>query len=65
MKDMRFSIDILWLSADGVVVHMAQNVSPSTYPQSFVPTKPARYVLEVLAGYAMEHGVAIGDVVRL
>ncbi len=65
MKDMRFSIDILWLSSDGVVVHMAQNVSPLTYPQSFVPTKLARYILEVLAGYATEHMVTIGDIVRL
>ena len=32
MKDMRFSIDILWLSANGRIVYMAQNVSPDTYP---------------------------------
>ena len=72
MKDMRFSIDILWLreslstgSGQAVVVYMAQNVSPDTYPQSFRPNVPARYVLELPAGYAKEHTVSIGDIVRL
>ena len=64
MKDMLFSIDILWLSADGKVVYMAENVSPDTYPQSFRPDVPARYVLELPAGYAKEYNVIIGDVVR-
>lgn len=65
MKDMFFSIDILWLSADGVVVYMAQNVSPDTYPQHFEPNTPARYVLELPAGYAEAHEVRIGNIVRL
>lgn len=72
MKDMRFAIDILWLSADpsnpsgqAVVVYMAQNVSPDTYPQSFRSDVPARYVLELPAGYAKAHMVSIGDIVRL
>ena len=65
MKDMLFSIDILWLSSDGGVVYMAQNVSPDTYPQAFQPNVPARYVLELPEGFAKEHAVAIGDIVRL
>lgn len=72
MKDMLFSIDILWLSASpstgsgqAVVVYMAENVSPDTYPQSFRSNVPARYVLELPAGYAKEYTVEVGDVVRL
>lgn len=65
MKDMRFSIDILWISANGEVVYMAQNVSPESYPQSFRSVVPARYVLELPAGYAKEYTVKIGDVARL
>ena len=64
MKDMRFSIDILWLSADGKVVYMALYVSPDTYPQSFRSDVPARYVLELPAGYAKEYTVSIGDIVK-
>lgn len=65
MKDMLFSIDILWLSANGEVVYMAQNISPDTYPQSFRSDVPARYVLELPAGYAGAHGVSVGDIARL
>ena len=65
MKDMLFSIDILWLSARGSVVYMAQNVSPDTYPQSFQPEMLARYVLELPAGYVKEYNVVVGDIVRL
>lgn len=75
MKDMRFSIDILWLSAsdrpsrDGsataTVVYIAPDVSPDTYPQGFVSTKLARYVLELPAGFVRENNVTIGDIVRL
>lgn len=64
MKDMLFSIDILWISGDGKVVYMAEDVSPDTYPQSFRSDVPARYVLELPAGYAKEYTVNIGDVVR-
>lgn len=65
MKDMLFSIDILWLSADGTVVYIAPSVSPDTYPQAFVSSTPARYVLELPAGYAAAHGVKLGDKVQL
>ncbi len=65
MKDMRFSIDMIWFSDSGAVVYMAQNVSPDTYPNAFVPTVPARYVLELPAGYAKEYNVKIGDVAQL
>jgi uncharacterized protein len=65
MKDMHFSIDMIWLSAGGAVVYMAQNISPDTYPKDFGPATPARYVLELLAGYAKQHGVQIGDVAQI
>lgn len=66
MKDMRFPIDIFWLSADGTIVYMAQNVAPDTYPQhTFVSPTPARDVLELPAGYAAEHSVNTGDKVHL
>jgi uncharacterized membrane protein (UPF0127 family) len=60
MKDMKFSIDILWLAADGTVVTVVPGAAPDSYPQAFYPTKPARYVVEVPAGYAGEHGIAEG-----
>ena len=65
MKDMQIPIDILWLSNEGMVVDMALNVSPDSYPASFSPNTPARYVLEVPAGFAERYNVHIGDAVEL
>lgn len=64
MKDMKFPIDIIWLSSDRIIVSMAQNVSPDTYPRVFNPKVPARYVLELPAGYAKAYTVDVGDEVR-
>lgn len=65
MKDMLFSIDILWLSGDGKVVYLRENVSPATYPEVFAPNAPARYVLELPAGFVKDNNVVVGDIVRL
>ena len=51
MKDTHFPIDIIWINAEKKVIHIADNVAPDTYPQSFAPSVPALYVLEVPAGY--------------
>lgn len=61
MKDMLFSIDILWISARGEVVHIEEGVSPNTYPTSFTSDIPAQYVLEVPAGFSHTYGIKIGD----
>jgi uncharacterized protein len=65
MKDMHFSIDMVWISSAGDIIYMAQNISPDTYPEDFVPPSPARYVLELPANYAAEHDFKIGDSVHL
>jgi len=65
MKDMRFSIDILWIAHDGTIVHIAPSVSPDTYPHSFAPQELARFVLELPAGYAQAHTIQRGDTVKM
>lgn len=62
MKDMQFAIDMLWLDSNHHIVHIVPGVSPDTYPQAFVSDKPARYVLELPAGYSEAHHVQLGDV---
>lgn len=57
MKDMRFPIDILFISETGSVVSIDANVSPDTYPQIFYPPLAVRYVLELSAGFARAHGI--------
>jgi len=65
MKDMRFSIDILWLADDGRVIYIVPNLSPASYPESFTPPAPARFVLEVPAGWTAAHNIHRGDSARL
>ncbi|PIR46833.1 MAG: hypothetical protein COV07_02090 [Candidatus Vogelbacteria bacterium CG10_big_fil_rev_8_21_14_0_10_45_14] len=61
MKDMLFSIDILWLDANRKTVHIERNVSPDTYPKSFSSKVPARYILELSSNSADKYGLRIGD----
>jgi len=61
MKDMHFSIDIIWAASDGTIITIASSVAPETYPEAFYAKEPrARYVLEVPAGFAKRHGIAEG-----
>jgi hypothetical protein len=62
MKDMNYPIDIIWLGMDKTVVSVSRNVSPGTYPETFRPSEPARYVLELPAGAAQEHAITTGVV---
>lgn len=61
MKDMSFSIDMLWFSADGTLIYIQPNVSPATYPDAFGPNENSRYVLELPANFAADYGIKVGD----
>jgi uncharacterized membrane protein (UPF0127 family) len=61
MKDMLFSIDMIWLSADKKVIYIAPNAAPDSYPSSFSSDASSSYVIEVPAGWATRHRVSIGS----
>lgn len=61
MKDMNFSIDIAWLDKNKKIIYIADNVSPASYPDTFYPTSPSLYVLEVPAGFLEKMKIEIGD----
>lgn len=69
MKDMHFPIDMVWISSDGVVVHVERHVDPSSYneenPRIFVNEPDALYVLELKDGYAEKYGLFLGTKVKL
>lgn len=65
MKDMQFAIDIIWIDAEGKIITIAKNVEPASYPEVFYPARPARYVLEVPAGFAQKRSLAEGGKVVL
>ncbi len=61
MKDMHFSIDMIWVNTKKQVVYIKHNVSPSTYPDSFCPTQPVKYVIELSAGMTNNAGLRVGQ----
>jgi uncharacterized membrane protein (UPF0127 family) len=61
MKDMRFSLDFLWIDSNFRIVEIAENISPKTFPEVFRPKEPVRYVLEVPAGFVAKHGISVGE----
>lgn len=65
MKDMRFPIDIIWISSGHKVVGLEENVSPNTYPDKFVnKDSPAQYVLELQAGRSSSFNIQLGTPVN-
>jgi len=66
MVGMKFAIDFIWISGDGTIV----DITPDAQPQlANVPNDkvkfywsalPAKYVIEVNAGWARRHNVRVG-----
>ena len=63
MKEMNYPIDIFWVSEDFQIVHIEKRVGPETYPKTFRPTRPARYVIEANANVAEAFNIKVGDLV--
>ena len=61
MKDMRFPIDIIWLDESRKVIKIQEEARPESYPESFCPDEPARFVLEVNAGVSGEMRLSPGS----
>jgi len=66
MKDMRFSIDIIWIN-EGKIVDIKEKapVPLTQYLESYKPVSPAKYVMEINAGLAEKYGFKVGDLVKL
>lgn len=62
MKDMRFSIDIIWIS-ENEIIGLVQNARPeSAEPYTiFTSPEPVDKVLEINAEMAQKLGIKIGD----
>ena len=64
MKDTKFSLDMIWLDADKKVVTVHNNVASESYPNSYCPSSPAQYVIEIPAGKSEQYGLKAGAQVR-
>ncbi len=65
MKDMNFPLDIIWINENGLVVDIERNLTPGSYPKTFINEIDATYVLEINAGLAKEFGLFLGSKVKI
>jgi hypothetical protein len=65
MKEMLFPIDIIWLNKSKEIVFVKEHAEPNSYPEVFMPNKPAQFVLEVPAGFFALHHLKVGDTLEM
>ncbi|MEX0662584.1 MAG: DUF192 domain-containing protein [Balneolaceae bacterium] len=64
MANTPLSLDILFVNEDLEIVRIHQNTNP--YSQDSIPSEaPAKYVVEVNAGYTLKHDITEGDSIRI
>ncbi|MDO8499606.1 MAG: DUF192 domain-containing protein [bacterium] len=69
MRDMRFSLDIIWIR-DKVIIDMAPNLEPEPGKTEnqltpYFARLPSDMVLELPAGYISQNELKIGDMVEI
>ena len=63
MKNTEFALDIIYIDSDFKVVSIQKNAKP--LDKSSLPSEaPAKYVLEVNAGYSEQWGLEAGDIIE-
>ena len=67
MKDMNFSLDMVWINQNGIVVDIERNVTPVSYKEkkTYINQSEASYVLEMNAGLAERFGLYLGSKVKI
>lgn len=68
MMNMKFALDMIWITQDLRVAAISENVPPcmpGAPCESVSPDVDCRYVLEVPAGFSRDNGITAGDTVRL
>jgi uncharacterized protein len=67
MKNTLIPLDMLWIDAQSRIVSIARSVPPCKADPcpSYPPDGTATYVIEVVSGFARDHGLKAGDVVKL
>jgi len=60
MLNTYLALDILFADSNGRIVHIARNNQPHAL-EPIPSVEPARYALEVNAGFCTENGIKVGD----
>lgn len=61
MKNMRMSLDMVFIDENKIVTDVYKNVSPLSYPKAYSPSKKIKYVLEINSGIASKLNIKSGQ----
>jgi len=66
MKNMRISLDMIWVNSDKRIVDIKEDVHPCMQEPCEIirPDAKARYVVEVVSGFAKKHKLKVGDLIK-
>lgn len=59
MRDMKFAIDIVWLTADKRIVTIKEDALPENFPERYCSDLASRYVIELPAGTVQQNGLQL------
>lgn len=63
MKNTPLSLDIIFLDEEGTILNIVKRTKP--FSEEFIESvAPAKYVVEVRAGYADKHGLAVSQKIK-
>lgn len=68
MMNMHIGLDIIWIDNDYKIIHITEHAKPCTDEISectYKPDEPAKYVLEVNAGFSKKYNIREGDIVEI
>ncbi len=63
MKEMNYSLDIIWIGEDMKVKDISADLAPASYPKTYASKEPIKYALEVNAGFSKKNNIAAGTTV--
>lgn len=63
MKDMKISIDIVWIDKNKKVIGFAEGARPEDFPKTYQSPANVSYVLEIGSGEVQKRNIKIGDAV--
>lgn len=61
MKDMKFSLDIIWIDENFKITYIKEDLKPDSFPEVYKPSEKSLYVLEVNSGFIKNNGLKVGD----
>ena len=61
MKDMNYSIDVVWLNDEKEVIYVIDDMVPESYPTVYEPKTKSLYIIEFNDQFFEQNNLSVGD----